>query len=56
LAETFQEISRQLRSQYSLAYLSSNKAHDGSFRTITLQTVEKGLKIQAKNGYFAPSP
>ena len=55
LAANFQEISRQLRSQYSLAYVSTNKSHDGTFRAITLQTVGKGLKIQAKNGYFAPS-
>ena len=55
LAANFQEISRQLRSQYSLAYVSSNKSHDGTFRAITLQTVGKGLKIQAKDGYFAPS-
>ena len=55
LAANFQEISRQLRSQYSLAYVSSNKSHDGTFRAITLQTVERGLKIQAKDGYFAPS-
>ena len=30
-------------------------AHDGTFRAITLQTVERGLKIQAKDGYFTPS-
>jgi len=55
LAANFQEISRQLRSQYSLAYVSSNRSHDGTFRAITLQTVAKGLKVQAKDGYFAPS-
>ncbi|HEV2491925.1 MAG TPA: VWA domain-containing protein [Terriglobia bacterium] len=55
LASNFQEIARELRSQYSLAYVSTNKAHDGSFRAISLQTTEKGLHIQAKNGYFAPS-
>jgi VWFA-related protein len=55
LASNFQEIARELRSQYSLAYVSTNKAHDGTFRTISLQTTEKGLRVQAKNGYFAPS-
>ncbi len=56
LAENFQEISRELRSQYSLAYLSTNQAHDGTFRTITIEPLEKGLRVRAKNGYFAPSP
>jgi len=55
LASNFQEISRELRSQYSLAYVSTNKNHDGTFRSITLATSEKGLRIQAKNGYFAPA-
>lgn len=55
MASNFQAIARELRSQYSLAYLSTNKAHDGTFRTISLQTTEKGLHIQAKNGYFAPT-
>ena len=52
LAESFKDISRELRSQYSLAYTSTNPAHDGSFRTITLETLEKGYRVRAKNGYF----
>lgn len=55
LGEDFQAIARELRSQYNLAYYSTNKAHDGSFRAISIQAAEKGLRVQAKNGYFAPS-
>lgn len=55
LATNFQEISRELRSQYSLGYVSSNQARDGTFRTITLEPLEKGLRVRAKDGYFAPS-
>jgi len=55
LAGNFQEISRELRSQYSLAYVSSNPAHDGTFRTITLAARDKGLRVRAKTGYFASS-
>lgn len=55
LASNFQEISRELRSQYSLAYTSTNQAKDGTFRTINLETTKKGLKVRAKAGYFAPS-
>ena len=55
LAGDFQRISRELRNQYSLAYVSTNSAHDGTFRKITIKTREKGLKVQAKTGYFAPS-
>jgi Ca-activated chloride channel homolog len=56
LASSFQEIARELRSQYSLAYVSTNQAHDGTFRTILVETVEKGMKVRAKAGYYAPNP
>jgi VWFA-related protein len=55
LAGDFREISRELRSQYSLAYVSTNSAHDGTFRAITIQAKEKGVRVRAKSGYFAPS-
>jgi len=55
LATDFQEISRELRSQYSLAYVSTNTAHDGTFRAITIQAKDKGVRVRAKSGYFSPS-
>jgi VWFA-related protein len=55
LAADFQEIARELRNQYSLAYVSTNPAHDGTFRSITIQPVDKNLRVRAKNGYFALS-
>jgi len=53
LAGEFHKIGIELRSQYSLAYAIT--AHDGSFRKITIKTDKKGLRVQAKAGYFAPS-
>jgi len=55
LAADFREIARELRNQYSLAYVSTNAAHDGTFRSITIQPVDKNLRVRAKNGYFALS-
>ena len=55
LASNFQEIKTELRTQYSLAYVSTNSKHDGTFRRIQLTTVEKGLRVRAKVGFFAPS-
>jgi VWFA-related protein len=55
LAANFREIARELRNQYSLAYVSTNAAHDGTFRSITIQPVDKNLRVRAKNGYFALS-
>jgi VWFA-related protein len=56
VAEDFQQISKELRSQYSLAYVSTNPAHDGTFRNITLEPRDKNYHIRAKAGYFAPGP
>lgn len=54
-AADFQQIARELRSQYSLAYVSTNQAHDRIFRTITIEPLQKGLQVRAKPGYFPPS-
>ena len=53
LAGEFKKIGQELRSQYSLAYAIT--ANDGSFRRITIKTDKKGLRVQAKAGYFAPT-
>lgn len=55
LASNFQEIAHELRSQYSLAYTPTNTKHDGAFRAITVEASEKGLRVRAKAGYYAPS-
>ena len=55
LAADFRQIARELRSQYSLAYVSTNTAHDGTFRAIAIQPRDKSIHIRAKSGYFAPS-
>ena len=55
LAGEFKKIGKELRSQYSLGYVSTNSAHDGTFRKISIKTDKKGLRVQAKTGYFAPS-
>jgi len=54
-AADFREIARELRSQYSLAYSPTNRTHDGSFRSIAIQPLQKGVQVRAKPGYFAPS-
>ncbi len=59
LTSAFAQIARDLRSQYSLAYYSTNTAHNGAFRTIKIVPRLKGLRVQAKPGYFAlarPAP
>ncbi len=54
LAQSFQDIGDELRSQYSLAYVPTNKVHDGRFRSIRIEVDRKGLQVRARKGYYAP--
>jgi VWFA-related protein len=58
LRTTFAQIEDELRSQYLVAYASTNKARDGSFRRIEIEVVNPDLKKQKlrllyRDGYFA---
>jgi VWFA-related protein len=55
LGEAFDQIAKELRSQYSLGYTPTNRARDGKFRKIEIKVKPKGLKVQARRGYYAPS-
>ncbi len=49
----FDDLQRELRSQYSLGYSSSNPKRDGAFRKLEIKTRNKDLKVQSRKGYFA---
>jgi VWFA-related protein len=58
LVAAFREIEQELRSQYLLAYSSTNKTHDGKFRTMTVQVTnpdlkKEGLRLRYRPGYYA---
>jgi Ca-activated chloride channel homolog len=49
-----QELIRSfVRSQYSLAYRSTNRNMDGSWRTIKVTCDRKGVMLRYRNGYYA---
>jgi VWFA-related protein len=54
LADAFQQISDELRSQYSIGYTPLNAARDGSYRKVDLRVRRGGLRVQARKGYYAP--
>jgi Ca-activated chloride channel homolog len=55
VADAFQQIQADLRSQYELSYRPENFAHDGRYRTIEISALRKGLKVRSRNGYYAPT-
>jgi VWFA-related protein len=58
LRSAFDQIQRDLREQYLVAYSPSNKARDGSYRRIQIEVVSPELrqqkpKLNYRPGYFA---
>jgi VWFA-related protein len=55
LEDSFRQINQELRSQYSIGYLSNNLRRDGAYRKIEIKSAEKGLKLNYRKGYYAPT-
>ncbi len=58
LDAAFAEIEKELRTQYLIAYSSTNKNRDGSYRKITIELTNPALKkekleIRHRPGYYA---
>jgi Ca-activated chloride channel homolog len=58
LRDAFDQIQRDLREQYLVAYSPSNKARDGTYRRIEIQLInpemkQQNLKLNYRSGYFA---
>jgi Ca-activated chloride channel homolog len=52
LEYAFAQVARELASQYSIGYYSSNAKHDGKFRKIQVKVNKPGLVVRTKKGYF----
>ncbi len=54
LHEAFDSVNQELRSQYILAYSSTNTNRDGQFRKIKVKLKKsRGLKTRHRSGYYA---
>ena len=49
----FDQIARELRSQYSLGYYSTNTARDGKYRQIKIIPRDSSYTVRARRGYYA---
>jgi VWFA-related protein len=52
MKDAFDQVGRELRSQYNIGYVPTNSARDGSFRKVEIRS-KAGYKIQSRNGYYA---
>lgn len=54
LEATYAEVAEELRHQYALYFAPLNKARDGSFRRVRVETANPAFKTTTRIGYFAP--
>jgi len=53
LADVYRRIADDLRSQYFIAYRSTNRVLDGSWRTVKVECRRPDANIKARRGYYA---
>lgn len=56
IEEAYDKVVAQIRAQYSLGYISTDTAQDGSWRDIEIKVTRPDLKdarVQSRKGYFA---
>jgi Ca-activated chloride channel family protein len=54
LAGVYSSITKELASQYALAYTSKNPKRDGSFRRIFVKVDEPNVRARTRSGYQVP--
>src|SRR5581483_2620625 len=52
LGQAFHKVDQILRNQYAVAYRPARFIPDGSFRSVELFSLRKGLKVQCRRGYY----
>ena len=56
--DAYAKILKQIRAQYTIGYVSSNRKQDGRWRKVEIKVKRAdiaGPRIQARKGYFAPA-
>jgi len=53
LNDVYAEVYEELRNQYTLGYISTNKVRDGSYRRIQVRVAARDAVLSARPGYYA---
>lgn len=54
LDAVYAEVADELRHQYALYYMPLNRARDGRFRRVRVETTNPTFQVSARIGYYAP--
>ena len=52
IADSFAKVTEQVRTQYTIGYVSPEPVVDGKFRTLEVKIARPNLQVIAKNGYY----
>jgi VWFA-related protein len=55
LEQAFDQISEELRNQYTIGYTPANKKRDGSYRKVKVELKNKEFSALTRKGYYAPN-
>jgi Ca-activated chloride channel family protein len=55
LDDIYAEVNEELRSQYTIGYVSKNDRKDGSYRRIEVLVKAPDVELSARPGYYAPT-
>jgi hypothetical protein len=50
------KVESEMRNYYALGYASNNSNHDGKYRNIKVEVLQKGYNIKYRKGYFDQKP
>jgi VWFA-related protein len=56
LATAQDVLAADVQNRYLLSYTSSNQETDGTWRAVTVETLDTNYVVRARTGYFAPRP
>jgi Ca-activated chloride channel family protein len=54
LDSSYEKVLAEIKAQYHLGYLPTNKTQDGGWRKVEIKLKRPDLKLRARKGYFAP--
>ena len=55
LIDVYAQVAEELKNQYYISYVPSNRLKDGSWRNITLRVINPATVVGTRPGYYAPS-
>ncbi len=54
-APAFAQVQRDTSAYYAIGYLSTDTARDGKYRRLTIKIDRPGIKLEYRQGYYAPA-